>query len=278
MREYIEIVRPSIVFLSIFGALIGGLASNISFDKLILLLLSTAFICSAGIVANDYYDYEIDKINAPHRPLPSGRISKKVAKVYTALLFFVGLAISALINIFCFILAIINSALEFFYARNLKKIAIIGNATDSWFVASTFIYGYLASLEKEFLLTNTFHLILIFSLLSFFANMGREIFGDIEDLKGDKKLGLKTLPIITSVTFSRFVASIFIIIAVILSPLPFLLGFLGIEYLAIVLIANVLFIYSIFQDPKKNQKITKIAMLIALIAFLIGIIFSLILY
>ncbi|MFH8110132.1 MAG: UbiA family prenyltransferase, partial [Candidatus Aenigmatarchaeota archaeon] len=134
-----------------------------------------------------------------------------------------------------------------------------------------FLYGYLASLGKEFIIADNFYLILIFSLLSFFANIGREIFGDIEDLNGDKMLGLKTLPIITSVKFSRFIASLFIILSVILSPLPFLLGFFSYEYIVIVLIADLLFIYSIFQEPKKNQKITKIAMLVAIIAFLAGI-------
>ncbi|MEM5868826.1 MAG: UbiA family prenyltransferase [Candidatus Aenigmatarchaeota archaeon] len=271
MKEYIEIIRPSIVFLSALGVMVGAIASKATILNLVLAIASVVLISSAGIVTNDYYDYEIDKINTPHRPLPSGRISKKFAKIYAIFLFIGGTVIASFINIYCFALAIINSFLEFFYARNLKRIALVGNATDSWFVASTFLYGYLASLGKEFIIADNFYLILIFSLLSFFANIGREIFGDIEDLNGDKMLGLKTLPIITSVKFSRFIASLFIILSVILSPLPFLLGFFSYEYIVIVLIADLLFIYSIFQEPKKNQKITKIAMLVAIIAFLAGI-------
>lgn len=272
MKAYIEIIRPTIVILSALGIFIGALAAKASILNLILAVISGVFISAAGIVINDYYDYEIDKINAPHRPLPSGKISKKVARIYATILFILGIIISSLINIYCFILATFNTILEFFYARNLKKIALIGNATDSWFVASTFIYGYLASLYANFIFTKEFNLIFLFSLLSFFANMGREIFGDIEDLEGDKKIGLKTLPIITSQRFSRYVASLFIIIAVALSPLPFVLEFLNINYIILVLFSNILFIYSIFQNPKKNQKITKIAMFLALIAFIAGLI------
>jgi 4-hydroxybenzoate polyprenyltransferase len=58
--------------------------------------------------------------------------------------------------------------------------------------------------------------------------------------------------------------------AVCLSALPYYLGLMGLGYLVLVAAADLLFIFSIFQEPKINQKVTKIAMLIAMVAFIAG--------
>ena len=273
MKEYIEIIRPSIVFMSALGVITGAIISKADILFTLIASISAFFIAGAGIVVNDIYDYETDKINFPNRPLPSKRMKKRNAAFYSIILFALGISLSYLINIYCFFLAFLNTILEVIYARNTKRMALIGNVFDSWFVASTFIFGYLASLNNFFIIKESFAPILLVSLLAFISNMGREIFGDIEDIKGDKKAGMKTLPIITSEKFARKVASIFIILAIALSPLPFLFGFFSVAYLLIVFVADILFLYSLFQEPRKNQKMTKIAMLLALLAFLFGSIF-----
>src|SRR5512133_3104125 len=43
----------------------------------ILGFLSVFFISATSLILNDYFDFEIDKINAPERPLPSGLVSKR---------------------------------------------------------------------------------------------------------------------------------------------------------------------------------------------------------
>lgn len=263
MNPYISIIRPSISVMSAIGTVVGALVAGASAPLEIGIAAMVVFLVSAGgLVINDYYDIEIDKINAPHRPLPSGKISKKTAAVYGILLLLLGTVVSYFINVYCFILAAVNSLLEIIYARNLKRIALVGNAADSWFVASTFIFGSF--------LTMNFRATWILSMLSFLANMGREIFGDIEDLAGDSKLGLKTLPIIAGTKVSLVVGGFFILLAVGLSILPYALGVFGMSYLVPVALADALFIFSLFQTPKKNQRTTKIAMIIALIAFLAG--------
>lgn len=263
MNPYIEIIRPSISGMAAFGVLVGALVAGAQQVSLISYAIITGFVVSgAGVVLNDYYDYKIDKINAPHRPLPSGRMSKKTALIYSGILFAIGIVFAALINIYCILLVLLNTFLEFSYAKKLKQIAVIGNITDSWFVASTFIFGALITLDLR--------IVWILSLLAFLSNMGREITKCIEDIKGDKKFGLKTLPIITSVKFSKRIAQALVILAIILSFLPYYLGFFDIKYLVIVLIADALFLVSLFQDVKINQKTMKIAMVVALVAFLVG--------
>jgi geranylgeranylglycerol-phosphate geranylgeranyltransferase len=242
-----------------------GFAIETLYFKLFLGMVSVFLFAGAGIVINDYYDYYIDKINAPHRPLPSGKIKRGHSLLYSYLLFLVALLLSLYINPYCLALALINIVLEVYYAKNFKRTPFIGNTVDSWFVASSFLYGaFIVGIES-------LHAVPLLASLAFLSNVGREIFGDIEDIKGDKKLGLRTLPIVIGAKKARLVATTFIISAIVLSPFPWLLGLLNINYLFVVALADVVFIYSLFVDPKRNQRFTKIAMVLALAAFLVGV-------
>lgn len=264
MNPYLEIIRPGTALLASLGAIIGAIVSGAPLSVFYFYIFWTVFlITGAGMVVNDYYDIEIDKINASHRPLPSGRISKKKALLYCVVLFMAGLALSSLLNIYCFFLAFLNSVLEVLYARNFKKRFLTGNVLVSYFTASTFLFGALITFD--------FRIIKIVALLAFLANMGREIYKAIEDIRGDKKMKLETLPIVSGVKSAREIAQGFIASAVLLSPLPYLSGLLTGTYLKVVSISNVLFLYSFSQTPKKIKDITKVAMFIVILAFLFGI-------
>ena len=263
---YWRILRVSNGFLALFAVVVGAVLSGAGMESLILiayLALSVFLISGAGIILNDYYDYENDKINAPDRPIPSGEISKKGALIYAAILFAAGIALAGFVNIYALALAVLNTVLEFLYAWKFKPIALLGNTVDSWFAASSFLYGALITFD--------FEIVWLLIAMSFFANLGREIYGDIEDVAGDKKAGAKTLPILIGEKKATLAAQAAIIIAIILSVLPYTHGYFGLKYLAPIVVANGLFIRSLFQDAHTNQKTTKAAMLVALVAFLIGV-------
>ncbi len=262
---YWRILRASNGFLALFAVVVGAVVSGAGMENLVLiayLALSVFMISGAGIILNDYYDFENDKINAPNRPLPSGQISKRSALVYAALLFAAGIALAYFVNIYALALAVLNTVLEFLYAWKFKPIALLGNTVDSWFAASSFLYGALITLD--------FEIVWLLIAMSFFANLGREIYGDIEDVAGDRKAGAKTLPILVGERKATLAAQAAIIAAIILSVLPYVYGYFGMKYLAVVMVADGLFISSMFQSAHKNQKTTKIAMLVALVAFLVG--------
>ncbi len=217
----------------------------------------------------------MDKLNEPERPIPSGKISPNQALVFSSLLFIAGLALSYYVNIYCFALALINTFLEIGYAARLKQIALVGNLTDSWFVASSFLYGALITASSAHLMVKTSPALLVplIAITAFTANASREIFGDIQDLEGDKKAGAKTLPVIAGVQVSKKAAVFLLTIAILLGFVPFQLGFFGIEYLAVVIIADLLFAYSINLELEKNQKMMRTAMAVAILAFAVGVIF-----
>ncbi len=266
LRSWVEITRPVDGLMAVLAVAIGFVVGSSGFSlnaPFYLAILSVFLFSSAGIVLNDYFDFEMDKVNAPSRALPSGKISRKTALYYSTALFGAAVAIAFFINIYCLGLALLNAVLEIFYAWKFKRIALLGNFVDSWFPASSFLYGALAS----GVLGST----LILALLAFLANTGREIYGDLEDIKGDKKQGAKTLPILAGEKPARFFADIFIFSAVALSLVPWIFGMLNSYYLVIVALADLVFVLSMFFDPKKNQRLTKLAMVVAMAAFVVGV-------
>ena len=100
----------------------------------------------------------------------------------------------------------------------------------------------------------------------------------IEDLKGDKSAGAKTLPILIGKKKPAIIASFLIIIDIILCPLLYYNQIFGILYLPVIAIAAALFIYSTIlilksqdtQTAAKVSKYLKIGMLVAFVSFIFG--------
>jgi len=263
MNPYLEIIRPGTSLIAGLGAVVGTIIAGAPFCTASLyIFLTVFFMTGAGMAINDYYDLEIDKINAPHRPLPSQRMSARTALGYSLFLFISSLVFATLTNVYCFGLALFNSLIEFFYAKTFKKWWLLGNIMVSWLAGSVFLFGAMVTFD--------FRLVGILSGLAFLANMGREIFKTIEDIKGDRKMNLDTLPIGSGIKNAKEIARGFICLAVILSPLPYLSGLLKDTYLQIVLISDLIFLYSLFQPPTKAKNLAKIAMFIVLLAILVS--------
>ncbi len=107
--------------------------------------------------------------------------------------------------------------------------------------------------------------------MAFLSNAGREIAKDVEDVEGD--VDRRTLPRILGTGRASLVAAVFYLTAVALSPVPYLQGIFGFPYLLTVAVADAVFIYSAFLCPRdagRAQRISKVAMVLGLIAFLAG--------
>ncbi|MEM0374251.1 MAG: UbiA family prenyltransferase, partial [Sulfolobales archaeon] len=102
IRDILQLVRIHNVLGSSIGAITGFLiASNWALDKLQYLILSAAIVgltSAGGYVINDIYDIEIDKINKPKRPLPSGKVSIKEAWYITIVFFSISIISSVFLN------------------------------------------------------------------------------------------------------------------------------------------------------------------------------------
>ncbi|MCL7413927.1 MAG: geranylgeranylglycerol-phosphate geranylgeranyltransferase, partial [ANME-2 cluster archaeon] len=242
------------------------------------LVFSAVFlITGAGNAVNDYYDSEIDRINRPDRPIPSARIGRSSALYMSLLLFALGIALSSRLGPVCLVLAAFNSVMLFLYARNFKRMALMGNLVVGYLTGSTFLFGGALAVFEGTGIRST----VILFILAALANLAREVVKDIEDMEGDIKGGAHTLPVKIGARGAARVAAVAGISGVVLSPIPLLFNVnnaFGISYLAVIFVADILFLAAVnevlFRNNAKNaSKLLKTAMFVALIAFVVGAVF-----
>ncbi len=267
MNPYIQLVRPSVILLGAFGALVGAIISGFTDPLLIIIaMLVASFIAAAGNVINDYFDYEIDKINKPDRPIASGKVSQKTALIYSTVLYTIGIVLALYLNIYCLGLAVFNAVLTVAYSWKLKKELVIGNVIPSWLAASSFLFGGL-------LVGGLSLVVIILSTMAFLANIGREVVKDIEDVIGDSKSGSKTFAIVFGNRIAKRIAAAFVFLAIAFTPIPYELGILNGYYVYIIIISVMVFLHSLYilkRNSPGSQKLMKIAMFLAIVAFLLG--------
>ncbi|MCJ7445560.1 MAG: geranylgeranylglycerol-phosphate geranylgeranyltransferase [Methanotrichaceae archaeon] len=269
MKVLLEIQRPLNCLMAGAAAIVGLLIADGWNVEMAALIFLTAFLFTgAGNTINDYYDIEIDKINRPERPIPSGRLSPNEALALSITLFALGFVFAGLVNKICLAIAGLNSVLLFLYARNFKVMPLIGNICISYLTGSTFLFGG-AVYGFMGLLANS-----VPFLLSLLITMSREIAKDIEDLEGDRRGRARTVPILFGERISSALVAIFSLEGIMLS---YLAG-LGIYYISIVSMANFLFLLAVGRillgDVSGSQKLLKLGMSVALIAFFVGSIYS----
>ena len=278
MNPYVEILRPGNAVMGAISIILIAIIDKTISIPIILAMLAVFFETAAGNVINDYFDYNIDLINKPERPMPSGRISLKSGRNYGYLLFFAGTVCGFLIsyitnNWIPFTIVLIADIVLYLYAYKLKATPVIGNLAVGFMTGFGFVFG-------GFTINNP-SIVLVSIYLGFFAfvmTTAREIVKDIEDIEGDKMDGARTLPILIGEKIPAYISAILIVIDCILCPVLYFNHIFGIYYLVVICIAVLLFLYcaiSIIKSQDKNtastvSKYLKIGMLIAFVAFVFG--------
>lgn len=179
-----------------------------------LLVLSTICIASAGYIINDIYDVETDLVNRPDKVLIGRSISEKKANnlfiIFNVIGVLIGFYLSHLVGKSSFFaLFVVISALLYVYASYLKRTLLIGNVVISILVAlSLIIVGIFELLpvitpQNQIAQINMFTVILHYALFAFIINLIREMVKDIQDIDGDHKSGMNTLPILIGRERSR---------------------------------------------------------------------------
>ena len=282
MNKYAQLWRLGNCVMGIVGLVLGSWIASLGFliasGESIAAQLAPIAI-AAGVVftfiaggnsLNDYMDREVDKTAHPERPIPSGRLSAQVARNTAAVMFITSFTLSTLLLVLfndwisVLILVVISAILIMIaYELRLKKEGLVGNLAIAWLTGALFLLGgaVVGHIDKT----------VAVGAMAFLATLGREIVKDIQDMAGD--YDRRTLPKRIGPRRAGYVASAAFIAAVVLSFEPVVLNIFGSGYLIIVLFADAMFIYcSIvhFQNPERGQSWAKYAMLVALIAFLLG--------
>ena len=274
ISSFIKITRPVnvlITFITIIVAAIICSIGNYPVSKIFFAALSAGMTAAAGNVINDIFDLEIDKINRPNRPLPSGTIKLSEALgLYIGLVIF-SVFISTLINLPALIIEIITTVFLFLYSIILKKKPLAGNLLISFLTGLAFIYGGVA--------VGNWGLAIIPAVFAFLINLLRELIKDMEDLEGDSAKGAITFP--GKYGFLRTKKIIFVVVFILIfaTLYPFVFRLYRVEYFIVVMaIVNPVLVYflkSLFSDDsKKNLNklsfILKLNMVFGLIAIYLG--------
>jgi 4-hydroxybenzoate polyprenyltransferase len=97
IKAYLQLSRPANIITAIADILAGVAIASfaIPIDELnpfgvTLLCISTIGLYGGGIVFNDIFDFELDKIERPERAIPSGKISLKNAWIFGSMLLLIG--------------------------------------------------------------------------------------------------------------------------------------------------------------------------------------------
>lgn len=270
MNVYLEILRPGNAVMAVIAILLMMIISgNFTFAP-ILAAFVVFVVTGAGNVINDYFDYKIDAINKPKRPIPSGRISRKNAGIYSISLFIIGIIVAFYTSFLLGMIAFLSSLLMIYYAYSLKKKALIGNFSISLLTGLCFVFGGIA--VGEIIIS------IYLGVYAFLMTMAREIVKDMEDVEGDKEEGATTFPIIYGMKRSAILAAAFMIIASVTSPVLYFIGIFNMLYLVVLFVAIILFLIgavSILKDQSvensaKVSKRIKIGMGIIFMAFAAG--------
>ena len=284
LKDAIEILRPINDIMGSLTVIIGILNTRLGIDpvklilNLILGVLTYFFIAGSGMVINDYYDIEIDKINRPERPIPRGSITLSQAKILwiTTSLIGIGIAIfhSIIFNIgyLNIIIALFFAFIGWLYAAWGKKSGFFGNIIVSVSFSIGLIYG--AVLNNS----NIPPYIYFFFLTAFFLLLSREIIKGCEDIEGDKNQGVKTLAIKIGIKKSKIISLVFALSAIIFFVLPYFTNILNrLLFLISMFFGLAIVLYTIIlmlkpnlvkNDFKKISLLLKISMFLGLVAFI----------
>ena len=269
------------------AVLIGSLIAGKTFpalDKFIFTFFTVLFLEASTFALNDYYDLDIDKKNKrTDRPLVRGDLSPKTAMYLFLILFPLGIICSYLVNITCFIIALITALFAILYDIKIKKIKLLGNFFIAYTMAIPFIFGGAAIIQENDLSIVPSPAIFIITLIAFLAGSGREIMKDVMDFKGDKEKGVRSFPKYIGIRKSNILSAFFYLMAIGLSFIPFFVSsyefyYQNYYYLMIVFVTDVMFLSTSLQlifNKKINmrfyRRFTLIAIFVGLIAFLAGV-------
>ncbi len=269
----IRLVRPFnvLVMMLVIGAtVVLASVGEPEVGVVVLAVLVGACVGGAANTINDYYDVEIDRINKPRRPLPSGELSPDWAFLQWLILSLVGVSLNLFLPSLAFWIALGAVAVLFLYSAKLKKTLLWGNLTVAIMTAMALVYGAVVAGNPG--------QAMVPALFAFLINLGREVVKDVEDLPGDLGGNARTFPARYGVRRSLVLATVILLLLVVATYVVYREGIYGRVYVILVAAVDAAVLWSISamwndSTPKNLGKVSlvlKLSMVIGLAAIYLG--------
>jgi geranylgeranylglycerol-phosphate geranylgeranyltransferase len=154
-----------------------------------------------------------------------------------------------------------------------KRSGLPGNFLVSTCVAIPFLYGSITVLNYVPLS------VLLFTLMAFLSNTGREITKGIVDVKGDKAEGIKTLAVRYGERNAAVAAALFYVSAVALTPFPWIMNLVSFWFIPLVLVTDIGLVASSAlllrdysrENARKIKKLVLLLFVVGLLAYVVGV-------
>lgn len=157
-------------------------------------VLAGPMVCGTSQAVNDWYDRDVDAINEPDRPIPSGRIPGRwglvIALGWTAL----SLLLGAGLGVWGFGATVMGLALAWAYSApplRLKQNGWFGNAACGlcyeglpWFTGAAVMSGAAPDVR-----------LVVVALLYSLGAHGIMTLNDFKSVDGDRRMGIRSLPV-----------------------------------------------------------------------------------
>jgi geranylgeranylglycerol-phosphate geranylgeranyltransferase len=270
---------PELPFAAGICVVIGELLALGAFPPLH--ALGRGFICgfflsSSALITNDYFDLEVDRINAPQRPLPAGLLTRGEVMALGMLTALIGLAVAWGFNPLALGGSLIVWLMGFLYNWKLKEAGLWGNLIVSASVAMTFLLGGIGVGQAW---NRT---VWAFGLIAFVFDLAEEIGADAMDAEGDQKRASKSIAILKGKRTALRISSILFGLVVLLSFLPIVWGGQGIHYLVAIALTDILIIFFVvklmrsrtLEEGRWSLRGLYLSVSLVLLAFLIGSFFA----
>jgi chlorophyll synthase len=263
----LQLMKP-ITWIPLMWGVICGAASSGHFTWTLenILKLAACMLLAGPLMTgytqtlNDYYDREIDAINEPYRPIPSGAISIPQVITQIAVLLVSGILLAFALDIWAnhqfptiTTLAVFGSLMAYIYSAppiKLKQNGWLGNyALGASYIALPWCTGHALFGELNWK-------IVVLTMIYSLAGLGIAVVNDFKSIEGDRKLGLKSLPVMFGVTTAAWICVIMIDVfqAAIVAYLIYIHENLYAAILALLILPQITFQDMYFlRDPLKND-------------------------
>lgn len=217
----LQLMKPITWIPLIWGVVCGAASSgNYTWTLENVLIAAACMLLSGPLLAgytqtiNDFYDRDIDAINEPYRPIPSGAISIPQVVTQITVLLAGGVALAYVLDLWAghsfptiTALAIGGSFLSYIYSApplKLKKNGWLGNyALGASYIALPWWAGHALFGDLNWK-------IVVLTLFYSLAGLGIAVVNDFKSVEGDRQLGLKSLPVMFGVTTAAWICVLMI--------------------------------------------------------------------
>ena len=132
LQAYLQLMRPANIVTAwadiLLGAAAAGLSMGTDFDLNVLgwLIIATTGLYGGGVVFNDVCDADLDAVERPERPIPSGRVSLESAAALGTILLMMGILAAGMVSTFSEIIAMAIAACVLIYDKWGKHQTFLG--------------------------------------------------------------------------------------------------------------------------------------------------------